>query len=225
MLSYDGQESHRPLKKCLKCGHQRTEADPGPEWGCPACGAVYAKVEAAMAARSAQDAGEAAQRHLREAERLERARRRGGRDVPDEADSRKGLAQLTYLLLAAPVVVGLVGALVGGAKGLAHPSGASWAPLCAVVGVVLAHALVRDETWVDTHFRWQIRAFWRLIAWGLGMFGLVYVVYEAHRWNLGGGGDTVIDLAGVGTIVAGIVYFVRVLRGWVGLNRGVDMGL
>jgi predicted RNA-binding Zn-ribbon protein involved in translation (DUF1610 family) len=36
-----------PGKTCLKCGHQRTPADPAPGYACPACGAVYAKLEAA----------------------------------------------------------------------------------------------------------------------------------------------------------------------------------
>jgi len=32
-------------KKCLKCGYERTEADYAPDYECPSCGAVYAKVE------------------------------------------------------------------------------------------------------------------------------------------------------------------------------------
>lgn len=30
---------------CRKCGYVRQATDPGPEFSCPSCGAVYAKVE------------------------------------------------------------------------------------------------------------------------------------------------------------------------------------
>lgn len=32
-------------RRCLKCTHVRTASDPGPEWACPQCNAVYAKLE------------------------------------------------------------------------------------------------------------------------------------------------------------------------------------
>lgn len=39
-------------RKCLKCGHERLPSDVAPEYECPACGAVYAKVEAALRKQS-----------------------------------------------------------------------------------------------------------------------------------------------------------------------------
>jgi predicted nucleic acid-binding Zn-ribbon protein len=33
-------------KVCPKCGYERRESDDFPEWGCPKCGVVYAKIEA-----------------------------------------------------------------------------------------------------------------------------------------------------------------------------------
>jgi predicted RNA-binding Zn-ribbon protein involved in translation (DUF1610 family) len=33
-------------RKCLKCGHVRQSGDVGPDYVCPACGAVYAKLGA-----------------------------------------------------------------------------------------------------------------------------------------------------------------------------------
>jgi len=33
-------------KVCLKCGYERKPEDPEPDWSCPQCGAVYAKLEA-----------------------------------------------------------------------------------------------------------------------------------------------------------------------------------
>lgn len=35
-------------KKCLKCGYERMPLDDAPEYECPKCGAIYAKVEAAI---------------------------------------------------------------------------------------------------------------------------------------------------------------------------------
>lgn len=41
--------SNKPeVKKCLKCGHVRQPTDLAPDYECPQCGAIYAKVEAAM---------------------------------------------------------------------------------------------------------------------------------------------------------------------------------
>lgn len=35
-------------RKCLKCGYERCPTDSAPEYECPQCGVIYAKVEAAM---------------------------------------------------------------------------------------------------------------------------------------------------------------------------------
>lgn len=44
------------MKNCLKCGYQRLPTDEGPDTTCPKCGAIYAKVEAAIAAKIRQQA-------------------------------------------------------------------------------------------------------------------------------------------------------------------------
>lgn len=44
------------MKNCLKCGYQRLATDTGPDFSCPKCGAVYAKVEAALAEKIRQNA-------------------------------------------------------------------------------------------------------------------------------------------------------------------------
>jgi DNA-directed RNA polymerase subunit M/transcription elongation factor TFIIS len=44
------------MKDCLKCGYQRLPTDTGPDYSCPKCGAVYAKVEAALAEKIRQQA-------------------------------------------------------------------------------------------------------------------------------------------------------------------------
>ena len=45
-------------KKCLNCGYVRKASDIGPEYECPKCGAIYAKVEALLK----KDAGKSDQK-------------------------------------------------------------------------------------------------------------------------------------------------------------------
>lgn len=42
------------MKKCLKCGHVRTNSDPAPEGECPSCGVIYAKAERALQRKKAR---------------------------------------------------------------------------------------------------------------------------------------------------------------------------
>src|SRR3989304_6886646 len=35
-------------KKCLKCSHEKTAYELSPDYECPNCGAIYAKVESAL---------------------------------------------------------------------------------------------------------------------------------------------------------------------------------
>jgi len=44
-------------KKCLKCGHERQGTEDAPEYECPSCGAIYAKVEAAQNRSNLEKAG------------------------------------------------------------------------------------------------------------------------------------------------------------------------
>jgi len=216
MLSFDGQ-----YKKCLKCGHQRTAQDKGPDWACPACDAVYAKVEAMMAARAAIDAEEADARRMRDAERVERAARGAsrGRAMQGEGDGdvRKGYAQLGYLLLAMPFLASIIVGAVGGQRG-----SAGWPMLCSVLGVVLAHVMLhpRDESWVDTHFRWQIKTFWRMFGWAIGLAVLLGVFIAMTR----GRAEGLAILIGLCYLGIGLLYFIRVVRGWIKLNRGDEIG-
>jgi uncharacterized membrane protein len=233
MLSTGGQ-----YKKCLKCGHQRTAADQGPDWGCPACGAVYAKVEAALAARQALEAEEAEGRLASEARRLERAARGGGRGRATASeldhDDRKGLAQLGYLLLATPIIASLITAFVS--RGGGRHGAAGWPMLALIAGVVLAYVVLdkEDETWVDTHFRWQISTFWRMVGWSVGAAVLLYPVMAlttasaVRSHDMAGsfmafGGVAIVF--GLAFFVIGLLYFIRIVRGWVSLNRGKEIGV
>jgi uncharacterized membrane protein len=74
-----------------------------------------------------------------------------------------------------------------------------------IVGVVIDYVKLDDVrgTWLETHFRWQIRTFW----WGL-LWGIV---------------GTVLLLVLVGWLVllaAGIWVIYRIVKGWLALSEG-----
>lgn len=63
------------------------------------------------------------------------------------SDSLKTVATVVYVLQAIAYFVGIT----------------------AVVGVIIAHIKIGDArgTWVESHFRWQIRTFWYSVLWGI----------------------------------------------------------
>ncbi len=74
-----------------------------------------------------------------------------------------------------------------------------------IVGVVIDYVKLDDVrgTWLESHFRWQIRTFW----WGL-LWGVV---------------GTVLLLVLVGWLVllaAGIWVIYRIVKGWLALSEG-----
>ena len=83
-----------------------------------------------------------------------------------------------------------------------------FAGLSAVVAVVIAN-IKRDDargTWLETHFRWQIRTFW----WGL-LWGVI-------------GGVLSIVVIGFAVLFADAVWIIyRVAKGWLNLNDNKPM--
>ena len=110
--------------------------------------------------------------------------------------------QTIYALHAFSLVMGIVGAatIIG-----AFLTG--WPSLIAVVLNYVKRSEVRG-TWLESHFRWQIRTFW---------FGLLWVTLCVLF---------VIFTLGIGIIVAWIpmvfvsLWFIyRIVRGWMALNE------
>ena len=110
-------------------------------------------------------------------------------------------AHVVYALHAFSLLTGIVGAAtIIGAFLTGWPS---------IIAVILNY-LKRSETrgtWVDSHFRWQIRTFW---------FGLLWVVLCLLF---------IVFTLGIGILIAwlplGIVtlwFIYRVARGWIALN-------
>lgn len=80
--------------------------------------------------------------------------------------------------------------------------------LSAIVAVVINY-VKKDEvagTWLESHFRWQIRTFWFGLLWGvIGALLLVVVV----GWFI---------------LVADAIWIIyRIVKGWLNLNDGKPM--
>jgi uncharacterized membrane protein len=122
---------------------------------------------------------------------------------PAPLTPRESLVRLThviYALHAVSLVTGIVGvATVVGAFLIGWPS---------LIAVILNYATRSDArgTWLQSHYRWQIRTFW---------FGLLWVVIL---------GLFVVVTLGVGLLVAwiplglvGLWFIYRIARGWLRL--------
>jgi uncharacterized membrane protein len=120
---------------------------------------------------------------------------------PDAALVR--LAHLTYGLHALGLVIGAFGAAtVIGSFLFGWPS---------IIAVVVNY-LKRDDargTWLESHFRWQIRTFWFALLWalavGLVSLPLTLVLVGFGTWALG-------------MFVLGLWAIYRIARGWLRLN-------
>ena len=80
--------------------------------------------------------------------------------------------------------------------------------ISAIVGIVLNY-IKRDDvagTWLESHFRWQIRTFWYTLLWGV--IGCILAIV----------------VIGFAVLFADFVWFVyRVAKGWIRLNEGKPM--
>jgi len=80
--------------------------------------------------------------------------------------------------------------------------------ITALIGVIIAHVKIGDArgTWLESHFRWQIRTFWYSLLWGI--IGALLIVVL------------------VGYLVLGVAFIwsiYRVAKGWLRLIDGKAM--
>ena len=105
---------------------------------------------------------------------------------PDKSVSDKSLTSLIYLFYALSLVLGVT----------------------ALVAIVMNY-VKRDDvrgTWLESHFRWQIRTFWFSLLWGaLGVITFLLIV----GWFI---------------LIADLLWFIyRIVKGWIRLNDGKPM--
>ncbi|HUW26857.1 MAG TPA: hypothetical protein VMW07_10085 [Gallionella sp.] len=108
--------------------------------------------------------------------------------VHDEAKikSLKSLTQVVYILYALSYFTGIT----------------------AIVGIIINYVKKEETvgTWLESHFRWQIRTFW---------FGLLWAVI---------GVATVVILVGMAILFANFCWIIyRIVKGWLNLNDGIPM--
>jgi uncharacterized membrane protein len=115
-------------------------------------------------------------------------------------------AQVVYLLHGLSLLMGIIGAAtVVGAFIFGWPS---------IIAVILNY-VKRSEvrgTWLESHFRWQIRTFWFGFLWGCLLFLLLVL-------TLGVG--IIVLWPAFGILAVWFIY--RVVRGWGALQSGRPM--
>ena len=118
-------------------------------------------------------------------------------------EPRRSLIVLTHVIYGLHAV-----SLVTGIIGAATVVGAFLTGWPSIIAVILNYAK-RSEvrgTWLDAHFRWQIRTFWFGLLW-VTLCGLFVVA------TLGIG----LLIAGLPLGVVGLWFIYRVARGWLAL--------
>ena len=123
-----------------------------------------------------------------------------------ESDSLVTWTQVIYALHAFSLITGIIGtATVVGAFLTGWPS------IIAVLLNYLKRSEVRN-TWLESHFRWQIRTFW---------FGLLWislcVAFIVVTFGIG------ILIAWLPMALIGLWLVYRIVRGWVALSGGRPM--
>jgi|ERR1700722_385812 uncharacterized membrane protein len=91
--------------------------------------------------------------------------------------------------------------------------------LPSLVAVIMNYAR-RSETrgtWLESHFRWQIRTFWFSWLW------IIVVLIVAMPLVLLAGLGLVVGLLGLGAVGLWVIY--RIVRGWLALRDGRPMPL
>ena len=126
--------------------------------------------------------------------------------IPDSyLEGERAWCHVIYALHAVAVVIGVAGAAsVAGAFVFGVPS------LFAVILNYVKRGDVRG-TWLDSHYRWQIRTFWFTALWLL-VYGLliITIIFIPMAWLL--------------IVVLGLWVSYRVIRGWLALSgrRAID---
>ena len=125
------------------------------------------------------------------------------------AEPRESLIKLTHVIYALHAF-----SLVTGIVGVATVVGAfltGWPSMIAVILNYVERGEVRG-TWLESHFRWQIRTFW---------FGLLWVTLC---------GLFIVGTLGIGLLIAwlpltlvGLWFIYRIVRGWLRLMDHLPM--
>ncbi len=114
--------------------------------------------------------------------------------------------QIIYALHAASLLVGILGAATVVGSFLT-----GWPSIIAVILNYVKRGETRG-TWIESHFRWQIRTFWYGLLWIS-----LCVMFIIVTFGIG------IIFAWLPIFVVGIWFIYRIVRGWIALSAGRPM--
>jgi len=131
--------------------------------------------------------------------------------IIDVNQPSEGLVRLTHILYALHAFSALMGVISSAAVVTAFLTG--WPSILAVILNYAKRSEARD-TWLESHFSWQLRTFWFAVLW-------VAVAVLLFATVVG------IPLAWIVVVVTGIWVLYRIIRGWMALNddRPIEAGL
>jgi len=124
------------------------------------------------------------------------------------ATPREGLVRLTHLIYALHAFSAVMGVISSAAVVTAFLTG--WPSILAVILNYAKRSDVRG-TYLESHFRWQIRTFWFALLW-VFLAAILFVTIIG------------IPLAWLIVVFTGLWVLYRIGRGWLGLNdeRPID---
>lgn len=122
---------------------------------------------------------------------------------------RQGLVRLTHIIYGLHAFSAVMGVISSAAIVTAFLTG--WPSILAVVLNYARRGEVRG-TYLESHFRWQIRTFWYAVLW-------VVIATVLFVTVIG------IPLAWLMVVATGVWVLYRILRGWLALNDGRDVGV
>jgi len=118
------------------------------------------------------------------------------------------LVTTTHIIYALHTVSLVIGAF--GAASIVGTFLFGWPSIIAVIINYVKRSEARG-TWLESHFRWQIRTFWFALLWAL-VVGLLSAVLAIVLIG--------IALWVIGLFALGVWAIYRIARGWIALNDG-----
>ncbi len=122
--------------------------------------------------------------------------------APSGLVPRQGLVTLTHVLYALHAFSALTGLLSPALVVTAFLTG--WPSIIAVIINYVKRSEVR-ETWLDSHFSWQLRTFWFALLWlvigGVLFLTVVGIPFAIGLW-----------------LITGLWVLYRIIRGWLALG-------
>ena len=124
------------------------------------------------------------------------------------APAPEGLARLTHIMYGLHAFSAVMGVISSAAVVTAFLTG--WP---SILAIILNYAKIGDArgTYLESHFRWQLRTFWWAVAWVLTAIVLLVTIIG-------------IPIAWLIFVVTGVWVLYRIGRGWLALNDGRPIG-